>query len=154
MSSMSGSSYCPSCSFLNGALSYPVSQPKGAETSLAINAANTPRCSLIGSDDRIGSLGVLGCKSMRAIDAFPNRLSRTDALLLPGPAPIRPGRACLDLSGWDDEKTVQKNTATGKDGRNILRRMLILSLSTRGWLQLSEAFLLSQNVFARCPLDS
>ncbi|KRX33694.1 hypothetical protein T05_8277 [Trichinella murrelli] len=43
------------------------------------------------SDDRIGSLGVLGCKSMRAIDAFPNRLSRTDALLLPGPAPIRPG---------------------------------------------------------------
>ncbi|KRX45953.1 hypothetical protein T05_15426 [Trichinella murrelli] len=60
------------------------------ETSLAINAANTPRCSLIGSVDRTGSLSVLGCKSI-AIDTLPNRLLRTDALLFPGPAPIRPG---------------------------------------------------------------
>ncbi|KRZ83336.1 hypothetical protein T08_4347 [Trichinella sp. T8] len=30
MSTMSGCSYCPSCSFLNGALSYPVPQPNGA----------------------------------------------------------------------------------------------------------------------------
>ncbi|KRZ84026.1 hypothetical protein T08_8059 [Trichinella sp. T8] len=74
------------------------------ETSLAINGANTHHCSLLGSGDRIGSLGVLGCKSMRAIDALPNRLSHTDALLLPGPAPIRPGvRLTLDLDLAADE---------------------------------------------------
>ncbi|KRX32665.1 hypothetical protein T05_1864 [Trichinella murrelli] len=121
------------------------------ETSLAINAANTPRCSLMGSVDRIRSLGVLGCKSLKAIDARPNRLSRTDALPLPGPTPIRPGRACFELSGWDDEKTVPTNTSTGigKDGRNFLGRTLIFGSSTDGWLQSSQAVLLSQNVFAR-----
>ncbi|KRX59722.1 hypothetical protein T09_339 [Trichinella sp. T9] len=61
------------------------------ETSPAIKAANTPRCSLMVSVDRIG---LLGCKSLSqptTIDALPNRLSRTDALPPPGPAPIRPG---------------------------------------------------------------
>ncbi|KRX35659.1 hypothetical protein T05_8364 [Trichinella murrelli] len=94
------------------ALGYPVPQPKGAcaprahilETSLAINGANTHHCLLLCSGDRIGSLGVLGCKRMRAIIALPNRLSHTDALLLPGPAPIRPGvRLTLDLDLAADE---------------------------------------------------
>ncbi|KRX31727.1 hypothetical protein T05_11936 [Trichinella murrelli] len=78
------------------------------------------------------------------MDALPNRLSRTDALLLPGAAPIRPGGACFELSGWDNEKTVPTITATGKDGRNFLGRTLIFSSSTRGRLQFSQAFLLSQ----------
>ncbi|KRY45606.1 hypothetical protein T03_13793 [Trichinella britovi] len=53
----------------------------------------------MGSVDRIRSISVLGCKSLKlvvrsqptTIDALPNRLSRTDALPLPGPTPIQPG---------------------------------------------------------------
>ncbi|KRX78642.1 hypothetical protein T06_15822 [Trichinella sp. T6] len=108
MSTTSGNSCCPRCSIPNGALGYPLPRPKGACAGVeeAVHAhttilhdvserlhnleTNTPRCSLMGSVDRTGSLSVLGCKSI-AIDTLPNRLSRTDALLFPGPAPIRPG---------------------------------------------------------------
>ncbi|KRZ81493.1 hypothetical protein T08_3092, partial [Trichinella sp. T8] len=103
------------------------------ESSLAINAANTPRCSLMGSVDRIGSLSVLGCNSMWSCSN--SAWSAPDA---------RSSGACFQLSGWDNEKTVPTTTATGKDGRNFLGRMLIFSSSTRGRLQFSQAFLLSQ----------